>query len=60
MAEPLIQSDYLSIMRGYLWYGAQRPPRLPFHLVDEVQHPGFGGVAGTLSGLQEEEDQEEP
>lgn len=40
--------------RGYLGDDAQRLPGLPLGLVHKVQHSWFGGVAGTLSGLQGE------
>lgn len=40
----------------YLRDGAQRFPRIPFDLVHKVQHSWFRSVAGTLSGLEEEEE----
>lgn len=36
----------------YLSCGTKRIPRVPLGLVDKVQHTWFGGVTGTLSGLQ--------
>lgn len=36
----------------YLSRGTKRIPRVPLGFVDKVQHTWFGGVTGTLSGLQ--------